>query len=130
VAITLAALLGMALVLSRGFEALTNTFVIAIWPFYALCVAAIYRLRTQRPELPRPYRVIGYPFVPLVFVLAVVGFLVNALITEPVSTGLTFALILAGVPVYFVAFGRYGAGPADRPDSGTRISGAPSDLRA
>jgi amino acid transporter len=130
VAITLAALLGMGLVLSRGFEALTNTFVIAIWPFYALCVAAIYRLRTRRPELPRPYRVIGYPFVPLVFVLAVVGFLVNALITEPVSTGLTFALILTGVPVYFVAFGRYGAGPADRPDSGARMSGARSDLRA
>src|SRR5204862_2242964 len=45
VAIVLAAVLGMALVLSRSFEALTNTFVLAIWPFYALSVAAIYRLR-------------------------------------------------------------------------------------
>src|SRR5205807_4009429 len=41
VAILLAAVLGMALVLSRSFEALTNTFVLAIWPFYALSVAAI-----------------------------------------------------------------------------------------
>src|SRR5436853_7751945 len=56
VAILLAALLGMALVLSRSFEALTNTFVLAIWPFYALSVAAIYRLRRLRPEMPRPYR--------------------------------------------------------------------------
>ena len=45
VAILLAALLGMALVMSRSFEALTNTFVLAIWPFYALSVGAIFRLR-------------------------------------------------------------------------------------
>ena len=45
VAILLAAVLGMALVMSRSFEALTETFVLAIWPFYALGIAAIYRLR-------------------------------------------------------------------------------------
>jgi len=59
VAILVAAVLGMALVLSRSFEALTDTFVLAIWPFYALSVAAIYRLRRLRPELARPYRAIG-----------------------------------------------------------------------
>src|SRR5437870_5080443 len=51
VAILLAALLGMALVMSRSFERLTDTFVLAIWPFYALGVAAIYRLRRQQPAL-------------------------------------------------------------------------------
>ena len=105
VAIVLAALLGMALVLSRSFEALTNTFVLAIWPFYAASVAAIYRLRRLRPELPRPYKVAGYPIVPAVFIVSVIGFVANALVNEPVSTGITFALILAGVPVYYVAFG-------------------------
>ena len=54
VAILLAAVLGMALVMSRSFEALTETFVLAIWPFYALGIAAIYRLRRLRPEMPRP----------------------------------------------------------------------------
>ncbi len=106
VAIILAALLGMALVLSRSFEALTNTFVLAIWPFYALSVAAVYRLRRLRPDLPRPYKVVGYPLVPAIFILSVIGFVVNALVNEPVSTGITFALILTGVPVYYVAFGR------------------------
>jgi amino acid transporter len=106
VAILLAALLGMALVLSRSFEALTNTFVLAIWPFYALSVAAIYRLRRLRPDMLRPYTVVGYPFVPAIFVLSVVLFVVNALVNEPVSTAVTFALILAGVPVYYWAFGR------------------------
>ncbi|MEP7307224.1 MAG: amino acid permease [Acidobacteriota bacterium] len=103
-AILLAALLGMTLVLSQTFETLSNTFVLAIWPFYALSVAAIYRLRRARPALARPYRVSGYPVVPALFILAVVWFVANALITEPVSTGLTFMLILAGLPVYQLCF--------------------------
>src|SRR5262249_44937599 len=106
VAILLAALLGMALVLSRSFESLTDTFVLAIWPFYALGVAAIYRLRRQRPDLPRPYRAIGYPIVPAIFVIAVAAFDINALVHEPVSTGITFALIFAGVPVFYFSFSR------------------------
>jgi basic amino acid/polyamine antiporter, APA family len=106
VAIVLAAVLGMILVLSRSFEALTNTFVLAIWPFYALSVAAIYRLRRLRPEMPRPYKVVGYPVVPAIFIAAVIGFVVNALINDTLNTSLTFLLILAGVPVYFVAFGK------------------------
>jgi len=106
VAIVLAAVLGMVLVLSRSFEALTNTFVLAIWPFYALSVAAIYRLRRLRPEMPRPYKVVGYPVVPAIFIAAVIGFVVNALINDTLNTSLTFLLILAGVPVYFVAFGK------------------------
>jgi basic amino acid/polyamine antiporter, APA family len=105
VAILLAAVLGMALVLSRSFEALTDTFVLAIWPFYALGVAAIYRLRRVRPDLPRPYRAIGYPVVPAVFVVAVIGFVLNALVNEPVPTTITFALIFTGLPIYRFVFG-------------------------
>jgi amino acid transporter len=106
VAILVAALLGMALVLSRSFEALTDTFVLAIWPFYALGVAAIYPLRRRRPDLPRPVRAAGYPIVPAIFIGSVVAFVVNAIINEPVSTIATFALILAGIPIYFFTFDR------------------------
>jgi amino acid transporter len=106
VAIIFSALLGMTLVMSRSFEAITNMFVLAIWPFYALSIAAIFRLRRVRPELPRPYRAIGYPVIPAIFVLAVAAFVVNALVQEPVPTIVTFALILAGVPVYFFTLRR------------------------
>jgi APA family basic amino acid/polyamine antiporter len=106
VAIVLAAVLGMALVLSRSFESLTDTFVLAIWPFYALGVAAIYRLRRLRPELPRPYRAIGYPIVPAIFVVSVIAFVINAVVHDPIPTGITFALIAAGVPVYHFVFAR------------------------
>lgn len=106
VAILMTAALSIVLVFSRSFEALTETFVIAIWPFYGLCVAGVFRLRRLRPEMTRPYLVAGYPIVPAVFLVACVGFLLNALISEPIATGVTFGIILAGIPVYYVAFAR------------------------
>jgi basic amino acid/polyamine antiporter, APA family len=104
VAILVAAILGMALVMSRSFERLTDTFVLAIWPFYALGVAAIYRLRRSRPDLARPYRAMGYPVVPALFILAVAAFVVNSLVNDTTNSVITFALIAAGIPIYYAFF--------------------------
>jgi amino acid transporter len=104
VAILVAAGLGIALVMSRSFERLTDTFVLAIWPFYALGVAAIYRLRRDRPDLPRPYRAIGYPVVPAIFIASVAAFVVNSLVNDTTNSLITFAVILAGLPVYQFVF--------------------------
>lgn len=100
VAIALAAALGIAYVAVRTFEQLADAFVLGIWPFYALAVGAVLRLRRRRPDLPRPYRTWGYPVVPLLFLLASVAMLGNALVQQPRSTAVGFAIILAGVPVY------------------------------
>lgn len=100
-AIALAALLGVGYVSIRSFEQLADSFILGIWPFYALAVGAVYTLRRRRPELPRPYRTVGYPVVPLVFLLASLAMLANALVQQPASTGFGFAIILLGVPVYF-----------------------------
>lgn len=105
-AIALAAALGVAFVLAGTFEQLADTFVLSIWPFYGLGIAGLYRLRRTRPELPRPFRVPGYPVVPAIFIAAVVYLVGNALVAEPLWTSLTFAVILTGVPVYYVAFRR------------------------
>ena len=106
VAIILAAILGVALVMSRSFERLTDTFVLAIWPFYALGVAAIYRLRATRPDLPRPYRAIGYPVVPAIFIASVAAFVINSLMNDTTNSVITFAVIFAGLPIYELAFAR------------------------
>ena len=100
VAIALAAALGIAYVAVRTFEQLADAFVLGIWPFYALAVGAVFRLRRHRPDVPRPYRTWGYPFVPLLFLVASVAMLANALVQQPVSTAVGFGVILAGVPVY------------------------------
>ncbi len=104
VTIALAAALGVLFVLTRTFEQLADTFVLTIWPFYGLAVAGLYRLRRIRPELPRPYKVPGYPLVPAIFVAAVIYLVGSALVADPIWTGVTFAVVLAGVPVYYAAF--------------------------
>lgn len=104
VAITLATVLGVAMVMTQTFEQLTDTFVLAMWPFYALSVAAIYTLRKSQPQLNRPYKVVGYPFVPAVFIAAAIYLVGNALISDPVWTSITFAVVLAGLPVYYIWF--------------------------
>jgi APA family basic amino acid/polyamine antiporter len=104
VAIILTALLGVYFVLTRTFEQLADTFVLTMWPFYALSVAAVYRLRRSRPDLERPYRVIGYPFVPALFILGAIYLITNALLTDPLWTSVTFGIVLLGIPVYLAMF--------------------------
>jgi APA family basic amino acid/polyamine antiporter len=106
IAISLACVLGVAMVMTQTFEQLTDTFVLAMWPFYALSVAAIYTLRKSQPNLNRPYKVVGYPFVPAVFIAAAVYLVVNALITDPKWTSITFGVVLLGLPVYYLFFNK------------------------
>jgi APA family basic amino acid/polyamine antiporter len=102
VAIALATALGVAYVLGNDFSQLADKFILGIWPFYALAVAGVFVLRRRRPELVRPYRVWGYPLVPLIFLAASVFMVISALITEPLNTGITFGIILVGLPVFWL----------------------------
>jgi amino acid transporter len=112
VAIWLSVGLGVGYVLFNDFQQLTDKFILGIWPFYILAVAGVFRLRRRRPDLDRPYRIPGYPVIPTLFLVAATGMVVNALLTDPVNTGITFGIILAGIPAYLVWFGRRGAGRA------------------
>ena len=100
-AVLLAAVLGVIFVLIRTFTELADQFVIGIWPFYALGVAAVFVLRRARPALPRPYRTWGYPVVPLLFLGASLFLLGNYLVSQPVAFTADVGVILTGVPIYF-----------------------------
>ena len=100
VAIWLATGLGVVYVLLNDFQELAEKFILGIWPFYALAVAAVYVLRRTQPDLERPYRAWGYPVVPALFLAASVAMVLNALWTDPVNTGITLGVILLGVPAY------------------------------
>lgn len=102
VAIWLAAALGVAYVLQNDFAALADRFVLGTWPFYALAVAGVYVLRRRYPDAERPYKTLGYPFTPAIFLVASIGMVVNALIANPSGNGVTFGIILAGIPVYYL----------------------------
>ena len=112
VAILLTTTLGVVYVLLNDFQQLADKFILGIWPFYALAVGAVFVLRKRQPDLVRPYRTWGYPVVPLLFLAASIGIILNALWTDPVNTGITFGIILVGVPVYYAW--RAMARPADQ----------------
>jgi APA family basic amino acid/polyamine antiporter len=89
------------LALTGTFEELYSLFVFAVWIFFALMAIALILLRLKEPGLPRPYRVWGYPWTPLIFLSAAVALTVNLWMIRPVRSSLGLAVILLGIPFYY-----------------------------
>ena len=68
--------------------------------FNVLTVVGLLVLRRSRPDLPRPYRVWGYPVVPLLYVAVALFFIVYMPVADPRNTGMGLLLTAAGVPAY------------------------------
>jgi APA family basic amino acid/polyamine antiporter len=99
------------LTLSGTYEQLYTYVVFAGVLFHVLTGAALFVLRKRRPELPRPYRVWGYPVVPALFVVASLILVVNTLVEKPVESLLGLGLVAAGIPAYLFWRGRAGKEP-------------------
>jgi APA family basic amino acid/polyamine antiporter len=80
--------------------------------FYALAVAGVIVLRIKRPELPRPYKLPGYPILPILFVLAAAGLAANEISHFNEKQFAVLAIVAGGIPAYFL-FKRFGRRAAD-----------------
>lgn len=100
VSIVLLSLWACLLVLSGKYDDLFNLVIFASWILYGMTAAAVIVLRRKRPDLPRPYRTIGYPAVPLLFVVASVVLVVSTLIDRPRESFLGVGLMVVGLPFY------------------------------
>ena len=89
------------LVLSGRYEQLFTYVIFASWILYGMTTAAVIVLRRKRPDLPRPYRTIGYPWVPVLFVLVAFVLVLSTLIDSPRESLMGIALIILGLPFYF-----------------------------
>ena len=89
------------LALSGTFEQLLAYVVFTGWAFYALGAAAIFYYRRSTPDAPRPFRVPGYPWTPLVFICVAAAIVLNTLFVHPGQAAIGIGLILLGVPVYW-----------------------------
>jgi APA family basic amino acid/polyamine antiporter len=90
------------LVLLGTYEQLFTYVIFAGWIFYALTVFGVILLRRTRPDLRRPYRVTGYPFVPAAFLIAAAGFILNTLLARPLEAGVGSGIVALGIPAYLV----------------------------
>jgi APA family basic amino acid/polyamine antiporter len=85
-----------------GFSQLFTYVIFGGWIFYALAVASVVALRRSVPSMERPFRVPGYPWVPLVFVLAAAALVTNTLVESPRTSSIGLAFIALGIPLYFL----------------------------
>jgi basic amino acid/polyamine antiporter, APA family len=88
------------LVLSGTFDQLTDMLIFAAFFFYGATAFGVFILRVREPETPRPYKVIGYPIVPAIFVLFCVALIVITCITHPREAGIGLVLMATGLPFY------------------------------
>jgi len=89
------------LALTGTFEELYSLFVFAVWIFFALTAIALLRLRRTEADLLRPYRAWGYPWTPLIFLLAAVALTINFWMIRPVRSSLGLAVIVIGIPFFY-----------------------------
>ncbi len=92
----------IVLIVSGSYETLIDYAMFAIWLSYVFMIAGVLVLRRTQPDLPRPYKMWGYPVTPLLFLGVALWFLGNMLVTRPIPSLAGLGLIAAGVPVYFV----------------------------
>lgn len=88
------------LALSGSYDTLTDYVIFSAWIFYALNTASVFILRRTRPDAARPYRTVGYPVVPIVFIVVAGWLIVNTLTATPRQALAGLGIILAGVPIY------------------------------
>ncbi len=97
------------LTLTGGYEHLITMAMFAAWIQFAMAIASVIVLRRKHPEWDRPYRVPGYPWTALVFVLVASVFVINTLVESPRSSLLGLFIVVAGLPFYLHWRKRHGA---------------------
>jgi len=89
------------LVYSGSYDALTDYAIFAVLIFVALSTASVFVFRRRLPDAPRAYRTIGYPVVPVIFLIVAAWLIVNTFIATPGRALAGVGLMLAGLPFYW-----------------------------
>jgi len=90
------------LTLSGTYSDLLDYVIFAVLLFYILTIAGIFVLRRNRPEMERPYRAIGYPVLPVIYIAAAGLIEILLLLYKPNYTWPGLIIVLLGIPVYFL----------------------------
>lgn len=88
-------------ILSGWFDDLYNFVIFGSWILYLMTAASVFVLRIKQKNLERPYRVLGFPVVPVLFIAVAALLLVSTLLTRPRESIMGLALMGLGIPFYF-----------------------------
>ena len=90
------------LALSGTFEQLITFVMVVSIMFWIAATASVFTLRKKYPDVPRPYQTWGYPLVPILFIVASTGILVNAVVEKPAESLAGLGITVIGIPVYYL----------------------------
>jgi APA family basic amino acid/polyamine antiporter len=91
-----------ALTLTGTYSDLLDSIIAASLIYYAMSVASVFVFRRTRPDAERPYRAPGYPFVPALYLVVLVGIEICLLVKKPNYTWPGFLIVALGIPVYYL----------------------------
>jgi APA family basic amino acid/polyamine antiporter len=100
-AIVVQGLWAMVIIFFGSYDTLTDYQNFVLWIFFGLAGASILVLRRKMPQLERPYRTLGYPLVPILFLAVTAWLLVNTMLTNPTRSLIGIGLIALGLPIYW-----------------------------
>jgi APA family basic amino acid/polyamine antiporter len=89
------------LCVSGSYSQLLDYIIFAVLVFYILTIVGLFVLRFKRPDAPRPYKALGYPFLPALYIVLASWICVVLLRYKPQYTWPGLVLVLLGIPVYF-----------------------------
>jgi APA family basic amino acid/polyamine antiporter len=99
------------LCLSGTYGQLLDYIIFAVLVFYILTIAGLFVLRVKRPDADRPYKAFGYPVLPAIYIAMALFIDVVLLLYKPQYTWPGLAIVLLGIPVYFL-WSRRSSAPA------------------
>jgi len=96
-------LVASVLCLSGRYGDLLDMISFVVVLFYALTIAGIFILRKKMPNAERPYKAFGYPILPAIYIVMAIAFCVLLIFYKPIYAGWGLAIVLAGIPIYYMA---------------------------
>ncbi len=101
-ALVLQGVWAILLCLSGTYGNLLDYVIFAVLIFFTLTILAIFILRVKRPDIPRPYKALGYPVIPSIYILTTVTIMVILLIYKPHYTFPGLGIVFLGIPVFYL----------------------------
>ncbi|MFN5943247.1 MAG: APC family permease [Bacteroidota bacterium] len=95
------------LCLSGKYGDLLDFIIFTVLLFYILTIAGIFILRKKQPQLERPYKAFGYPFIPFIYLLLASSICIILLITKTTFAGGGLLIVLIGLPIYYIIQKKY-----------------------
>lgn len=106
------------LCLSGTYSNLLDYVIFAVLLFFSLTIIALFILRVKRPDIPRPYKALGYPVIPAIYILTTLFIMVILLIYKPDYTFPGLIIVILGIPVFYL-WKKFSRNKAAMPDENT-----------